>query len=103
MLCVGLGLSIVMLLASNAWGHSPAPVLLLVTLHRHFPHQSQCGGWTGPCGSQYDQDTPQQQALGNFEKARFITHKSYMGTLGPHSEVRIGGECTDLGFYHYGG
>lgn len=34
--------------------------------HRHFPHGSQCSGWTGPCGSYYD-EASQQQPSGILE------------------------------------
>lgn len=37
---------------------SPQPVCLGGSLHRHFPHRAQHGGWTSPCGSYYDHRMP---------------------------------------------
>lgn len=41
-------------IAQKCLGHSLGQYYLWQSPHRHFPFQSQCSGYTGPCGSCYD-------------------------------------------------
>lgn len=38
----------------NIWGHSPRPIPLAMSPHKHVLDQSQCCDGTSPCGSYYD-------------------------------------------------
>ena len=72
MFCIGLSLSIVMLLARNAWGTHQGPYYLWEP-HIHFANQGQCPGWTGPCGSYYDCKTHLSNShKGNLKKTKLI-------------------------------
>ena len=65
----------------------PILLILAVSLHKHLPWQSQRCSWTSPSGSYYDCKMHlEQQPSGNFEKTRFITHRSWGAGPEPHSE-----------------
>lgn len=74
--CFSLGLWIVMLSASNVWGHSPGPVFLWQP--PQWSQRSHCG-WTDTCGTYYDHRHMSATTIEDFAKTRFITCRPQRG------------------------
>ena len=89
---VSVSLSPMMPLARKAYVHLPGA---FSEPHRHFPFQSPCCSWTGPCGSYSCKRPSAIPTMELLKQAKCVTHGSWFyiqRTVWEHSRVMVGRE-----------